>query len=269
VDTQSIAAASKAASSWPNTVKIVAHHGEHGQTDAAYKLLLPSGDSPATWPCLLNSFKQHGSTLQAAFDQLALVNEDGPVVWEHGRGLSALAAMPEHVYPHQWLSAHEAAWGIADLALDLLAYPLEGADPATQYRDAAELLTRNWRAVAMSVDEVKTLQLRIRGERINLLKPAAERREQDERDQGGRPYKAVASAQAIEALVDQEILSIVRSGKSASVRAIAICEADRRFLSYDSPDWAKLLGVTDAAIRKGRFWKEWLPEQTEKEREFG
>ena len=78
------------------------------------------------------------------------------------------------------------------------------------------------------------------------------------------------SASAVEALLGEEskeILAIARSDKSASDRAIAICEIDRRHLAWDSPRWADLLRVSDAAIRKSHFWKTWRPERIARERE--
>jgi hypothetical protein len=43
--------------------------------------------------------------------------------------------------------------------------------------------------------------------------------------------------------------------KSAEQRAREICDVDARFWGKNSPFWAELLGVSDAAIRKTDFWK--------------
>ena len=67
------------------------------------------------------------------------------------------------------------------------------------------------------------------------------------------------SGDAVEALLGdkaQEVLKVARSNESADSRMRAICGIDRRFLGYESPQWAELLGVSDAAIRKTPFWKQ-------------
>jgi hypothetical protein len=50
-------------------------------------------------------------------------------------------------------------------------------------------------------------------------------------------------------------LEIVESGLSVDQKMRAICAIDRRHLGQPSPWWARLLGVTAAAIRKTLFWK--------------
>jgi hypothetical protein len=71
------------------------------------------------------------------------------------------------------------------------------------------------------------------------------------------PTPAPTSGIALEALLDdggRKILAIARSEKSADQRMREICGVDRRFLGYASGQWASLLDVTDAAVRKTLFW---------------
>jgi hypothetical protein len=66
------------------------------------------------------------------------------------------------------------------------------------------------------------------------------------------------ATKAVEALLGDEsrqVLDIVRSEQSADDKMRKICGIDRRFLAFNSPQMAELLGTTDAAIRKTRFWK--------------
>ena len=109
---ESFEAASKAAESWLNTVSVIAHLGKGGNVDAAYHLLLPSPERGDRSYALQNSWRQHAAVLKEMLDGLAVVS-DGPVKWEHGRGLSAITGVPNATYPHVWSSAHEAAVGIA------------------------------------------------------------------------------------------------------------------------------------------------------------
>ena len=164
---ESFDGASRAAESWINTVGLVAKLGERGSVDAAYRLLLSPADEP-NWPNLLESFNQHGGTLRDAFRDLASLS-DGPIKWRHGRGRSAIANRPELVFPHVWSSAHEAAYGIAELAIDLLVAPLEGINDLQEQTSAGQqLLSSRWQALVVSVDEVTSLQERIRRERAKL-----------------------------------------------------------------------------------------------------
>ena len=75
--------------------------------------------------------------------------------------------------------------------------------------------------------------------------------------EGSKP-KAAKQA-AVERLLGEEsakVLSIANSKKSADDKMREICGIDLQFLAYSSPEWAVLLGVTDAAIRKTTFWNE-------------
>jgi hypothetical protein len=66
------------------------------------------------------------------------------------------------------------------------------------------------------------------------------------------------SPSAVEALLleeeSQRVLAIARGDQSADDKMRAICAVDRRFLGWNSVQWAHLLGVKDAAIRKTTFW---------------
>jgi hypothetical protein len=62
----------------------------------------------------------------------------------------------------------------------------------------------------------------------------------------------------VEALLrteDKQVLTIAQSDQSADQRMGTICGIDRRYLGWRSPEWAELLGVSEAAIRKTAFWK--------------
>jgi hypothetical protein len=79
------------------------------------------------------------------------------------------------------------------------------------------------------------------------------------------------SRNAVEALLGddaQQILTIVRSDKSADSRMREICGIDRRFLGYNSTQWAQLLSTSDAAIRKTPFWKQDRQRAIEADREL-
>lgn len=71
-----------------------------------------------------------------------------------------------------------------------------------------------------------------------------------------KPTRPV-SASAVEVLLGDEnrqVLAIAQSNQSAGDKMEAIYNLDRRFLAWDSPQWAELLNVSAAAIRKTTFW---------------
>jgi len=150
---ESFEAASKAAEYWVNAVSLIADHGRRNSVNVAFRSLAH----------LEVSYRQHADTIYEAKDELAALS-DGPVKWEHGRGLSAIAGSPEHVFPHIWSSAHEAAEGIARLALELLI-----SDVKQGRALARELLASRWKALVITIDESATLQERIRRERAKIL----------------------------------------------------------------------------------------------------
>jgi hypothetical protein len=79
----------------------------------------------------------------------------------------------------------------------------------------------------------------------------AQAKQRDKRERTTNPVEALLEN------ADARILEIAaRKDDSADDRALAICDIDRRCWVWKSPRWAKLLGVSDAAIRKGKFWKE-------------
>jgi hypothetical protein len=72
--------------------------------------------------------------------------------------------------------------------------------------------------------------------------------------------------EAVAALLGDEsrqVLKVAQSDPSADNKMRAICAINRRFLGYKSHEWADLLGVTDAAIRKTSFWKVDRPQAIE------
>jgi hypothetical protein len=79
----------------------------------------------------------------------------------------------------------------------------------------------------------------------------------EEMDTGAADQQS-AVARALEALMgieDGKILKIARSGDSADDRMRAIYRIDTRVLAWDSPRWGCVLGITDAAARKTKWWK--------------
>src|SRR5262245_16981461 len=113
-DEDKFRAASEAAESWLNTDSFVAEFGLAGKLDRAFKLLLPSKGMLRSNRRYKRS--QHAEVLELFLEHLRAVS-DGPIKWENGRGLSAVARVPAAVYPHRWSSAHEAALRVAELAL--------------------------------------------------------------------------------------------------------------------------------------------------------
>jgi hypothetical protein len=85
------------------------------------------------------------------------------------------------------------------------------------------------------------------------------RRLEEDRLWDTKPAKSRTKANAIEALLEdggQEALKIVNLDKSAEFRMQELFKLDCwKFLGYNSKQWAKLLGTTDAAIRKTTFWR--------------
>lgn len=169
MDASAFEAASIAAESWLNTCGLITSlEPTQVDVDVIYRLLMPTREAVSRRN-LVDRFNDHIGTLEPLFPTLAAVS-DGPVVWAHGRGRSGLARGPDAVYPHVWSSAHEAAAGVAELAIDFLTRPLEGiTDPAEQRQQARRLLDRRCKALEMSIEEVAALQERIRRERAKLL----------------------------------------------------------------------------------------------------
>ena len=139
--------------------------------------------------------------------------------------------VPSAVYPHVWSSATEAAAGIAELALDILIAPLEGvANPAEQSALAERLLAARAKALAMSLDEVATLQERIRREREKLLAS------------GPTTSKDVALTTE-----DQYILTVLdgHCGK-----ALTYLEIERESVQLNRDDPQKIKRLSDSMIRQ-------------------
>lgn len=82
-----------------------------------------------------------------------------------------------------------------------------------------------------------------------------------------KPGRTV-SGSAVEMLLDPEILEVVQSGQSSDDKMRRICDIDRRFLGFDSEQWANLLGVKGGAIRKNPFWTTGRKRAIEENREL-
>jgi hypothetical protein len=159
-------AASKAAGGWFNTLSLVADYGEIGNVDLAYTLLM--GKKGARYS-LTKSYNEHEKVLAAQFEALARLN-DKPVDLDIGRRLKEVVKGPSALIPPIWSSVHEAAVGMADLAIRRLVAPLEGVKDGREQFDIAEaLLAYNWRVFVLSGDEIGRLQERIRWERAKVL----------------------------------------------------------------------------------------------------
>jgi hypothetical protein len=156
-------AASKAAEGWLNTVSYLAQSGEWGR-DARHAAVgfLPIGPGNN----LFDSYKKNVEALERAKDAFVGVS-DGVVKWNGGP--RAVARNPSSLYPYVWTSAHEAAVGIAREALERLAFPLLRLPLAERLDEFGRLLAAEWKALALSSDEVAELQARIRRERVKLL----------------------------------------------------------------------------------------------------
>jgi len=158
-------AASEAAERWPNSVAVVAHLAKIGNVDEAYRILLPSKGRRAS-TSLWTSVREHAGVLHELAPELAKVS-DGAVKWERGRGLTGVFTDPG-VLPHTWSSAHEAALGIAQTTLQLLADPLDGLEVTAQWAAGKRLLEDRAHAISMTSDEVSILQERFRRERAKF-----------------------------------------------------------------------------------------------------
>lgn len=80
------------------------------------------------------------------------------------------------------------------------------------------------------------------------------------------PLKSVRAVEALLGDDSKEILDIARGKGSVDKKMREICGVDRRFLGWDSRQWAELLGVKSPAIRKTKFWKEDRPKAIEAQR---
>jgi hypothetical protein len=85
-----------------------------------------------------------------------------------------------------------------------------------------------------------------------------------------KPRQGVPGS-GVELLLEEDakaVLGIAHSKRSADVKMRDICRLDRRYLGWDSGQWAELLQVSDAAIRRTRFWKEDRRRAIEADREL-
>lgn len=140
---------------------------------------IAKGCPPETALALLRALqhdeRRNGSIIDRELERLAAVS-DNMISWPRGRGLSGIARVPTAVFPHVWLSAHEAALALSRLALKHLFWPIEGIDDADeQLTRLSELVDAKWqRAFTMPIEEVAEWQARIRRERAKFLASGSE-----------------------------------------------------------------------------------------------
>lgn len=82
----------------------------------------------------------------------------------------------------------------------------------------------------------------------------------DQHPSGAAPAARVATgaARALELVMgceQGEILKLATSDATVDDKLRAICGIDRKYLAWNSPQLAELLGVTAAAIRRTHFWR--------------
>lgn len=83
--------------------------------------------------------------------------------------------------------------------------------------------------------------------------------EHERRPHESAETRAPIDGSAVELLMGEEaqaILKIATSDKSADDRMMEIYRTDLRAIAWKSPHWATILGITDSAVRKTYFWKE-------------
>src|SRR5262249_39268729 len=126
-----------------------------------------------------------------------------------------------------WSSAHEAAAGIARLALEMLVHPLaEITDPAEQWRAAEQLLAAHWKKFAMSPAKVASLAERIRSERAKLL---------------GQPGLSIALTDD-----DRYILIVLDAHRG---KAVTYSQIERESVRMNRDDPQKIKRLSDRTIR--------------------
>jgi len=75
------------------------------------------------------------------------------------------------------------------------------------------------------------------------------------RQGGGKPM----SATALETLIGSEkgaVMEVLMSGGSVDTKMRGVCRVDCQFVLWNSCQWARLLEVSDAAVRSTRFWRQ-------------
>jgi hypothetical protein len=202
-DADRFEAASVAAEGWLNTVAAVAHlsNGPEPNVDAAYRLLMPAKDEERSYN-LLESYGQHAEVLRQRASDLSQLG---------GRDVVLKPFAPGE-FPLRWHSAHQAAAGIARLALEQLVAPIAGmTDPEEQFPAAGRLLAAWRKQFVLSPARVASLCSRIRRERAKVLRQPPPGREFEG---GGQPAEPAA-----------------KSGISLDAKALAV------FIEH--PDWTK------------------------------
>jgi hypothetical protein len=170
--------ASKAAEYWLTILGFIPLYGNNKPpaVDKLYPLLIPSGGFPSA-KTLSESLGKHQQAIHDAKESLDAHTEGGDIVWprEHGWGAIGTGSY-KNILPEIWPNAHEAALGIAHLALDMLVAPISDInDAAEQTKLARRLLRDRWKHFeTLTVDYVCRLQKRIQRERAKVLTERAE-----------------------------------------------------------------------------------------------
>lgn len=171
----------------------------------------------------------------------------------HREGMHFLFPLLRHLWT-EW-TAFEAAAG------EYVGFPGNGDDEANVSRKAkADWAAKSWQAAMPLSNAISELLLNLPAQQIGS--------QPGESEPDTSPDIDIEQLFAVIDSTATEVAAIVSSKRSASDKAIAICELDRsRFLGWDSSQWSKLLKVSDSAIRQCPFWKTWLPKAREEERE--
>jgi len=175
---------------------------------------------------------------------------------------------------------------------------LNGPNGSSSHASAHEAIAFLWNAASIFADHpepapianllsifdhytVSTLRVELLHERAKLAAEAEDRAsaapaataaplEPSAAAYGRGEAKPVAvSGQAIEGLLGkeaQQILDVARSKAPAEMKMRAVCRIDERHWHWKSTQWADLLGISDAAVRQTRFWKEDRAEHVAKAR---
>ena len=162
-----------------------------------------------------------------------------------------------------YASAHHAVIDAKE-HLQLIANAISGNETRDEELEAAsrffkedEYFEFDWEALRV--------QMRHERAKIRQLLTQAEPKQAAKAEPEGKNK----AAKAIETLLDEpgeQVLKITRSKKSSDSKMREICRIDTRFLGFDSPHWSRLLGVSEAAIRKTTFWKVDRPKAIEADR---
>jgi hypothetical protein len=233
IDLAQFDAASKAAESWVDAIAEARHFIEIGEPKATLGALIEAR----------LSHEQYSKLIQEALPYLNAIGDGTPIRY-HGSNRVT-----------EYATAHEA---IADRIL-LLTNVLEfgsfhDPDPIRRSQAAADYF--NFQHPEVLEIDASRLKVCLQRERAKLIQICVQAEQRNAAKQVAS--ESTNAATVVEQLMDEsapEIIAIVRSKKSSDEKMRAICELDKRWLGKDSPDWAKLLDVSEGAIRKTKFWK--------------